>query len=343
MFEKAIFKLTSWYLIIIMAISIFFSILVYFSLSFHLNHTYKKAELFFQDQEDLNILNAPLNPPPLQPKLKPRQLLNQDLALAKKSLRLNLIVLNGLILFFSSIASYFLAKKTIDPIAQTILKQKDFIANASHELKTPLTALKTSIEVALKDKKNDKSALKKILKENLNDIDNLNNLTQNLLTLSSFYSNGNLKLEKIDLKKLIEKATKKISPLAKKKNIAIKNNLQKVSTQADYNKLEQLILIFLDNAVKFTKKGSITVTLTKKTNKAQIKITDTGVGIDKKDIPHIFDRFYKIDKSRSSQNENGFGLGLSIAKEIINKHQGSINLSSKKGSGTTFTITLPIK
>jgi signal transduction histidine kinase len=165
------------------------------------------------------------------------------------------------------------------------------------------------------------------------------------LSLARYDQNGqNLKFEEIDLSEIVERSVEKIKPLADQKNIKISLKLDEVVVSGDKNSLERMITIFLDNAVKYTdKNGKIKVKIKRSKNKAVIKISDNGRGIPEENLPYIFDRFYRVDDSRCKDDVCGYGLGLSVAKKIIDLHQGKIEVESQLGEGTAFAITLPSK
>lgn len=373
MFKSARLKLTGWYLLIIMLISLSFSMVIYVGLTRELERGFRWAEIRFRAKElDIPLPRRwPLQPENLDPRLResrPRFFLVEDLEEAKKRLVLNLLMVNGVILSISALAGYFLAGKTLQPIEKTMEEQKRFVADASHELRTPLTALKTSMEVALKDKKMSLSEAKNVIRSGLADIDSLKSLSDNLLSLAHYQSNGqNLIFREVDVAGVVKNACQKISPLAKEKSIDLKVEVENQIIQANKESLEEMMLIFLDNAVKYTpSKGKVAVAGKADKKYLSIKVKDTGIGIAPEDIPHIFDRFYRVDQSRSKRylrggrlnppagGENhdssdggevigGFGLGLSLAKRIIEIHKGSVEVISEVSRGTTFTIKLPLK
>jgi len=342
LFQSARIKLTAWYLTIIMLISLSFSLIIYTSFNRELKRSFRQVEMRFR-AEELGL--------PAFPRQRPRngqeisQQLIEDLQNTKKRVALNLLIINGAILAVSATAGWFLAGKTLQPIEKAMAEQKRFVADASHELRTPLTALKTSIEVALRDKKISLKKAKKILKSSLKDIDELKSLTNNLLSLTFYQSGNNTPLfQPINIREIIKTAQEKISPLAKKKKIKLTIKSKKQIIEADKQSLEKMLIIFLDNALKYTPRdGKIWLTTKSNKKKLIIKIKDNGIGIAKKDLPFIFDRFYRVDQSRSKLNVPGFGLGLSLAKKIINLHQGSVKTTSLLNKGTTFTIKLPLK
>ncbi len=350
MFKSARLKLTGWYLFIIMFISLSFSIAIYRGMVGELERGFRRAELRFRAEEfDVPLPQTfPEQPEDLPLRLKeiaPRFFLVEDLEAARKRLLLNLLMINSGVLVVSALAGYFLAGKTLRPIEKAMEEQKRFVADASHELLTPLTALKTSMEVALRDKKLSLKESKKVIKSNLEDIDGLQSLSNNLLSLAHYQNNGqNLSFKKVDATKLIKKVCRKVLPLAKKKKIKIEVNVRKQTIWANEESFEEMMLIFLDNAIKYTpKNGKITIETKVNKKSLLIKIKDTGLGIAKEDLPHIFDRFYRVDQSRSKSKAFGFGLGLSLARKIIEIHQGTVAVSSVLKKGTTFTIKFPLK
>lgn len=339
MFHSARLKLTGWYLLIIMLISLAFSGAIYTVISRELERGFRRAEVHFRFGDDFVF-----PPPPFDSSGQMNTFLIEELATARHHLVFNLLLANGAILIFSGAAGYFLAGRTLKPIETALEEQRRFVADASHELRTPLTALRTSIEVGLREKKITDNEARSVLKGSLEDISDLESLANGLLCLSRYQQNGvNLVSQPVDIKKVVDNAVRKIIPLAKKKKINLKLEVDSLVFFADASSLEEMLLIFLDNAVKYTPTGG-QVAVETKTNKNSltIEIRDTGMGIAETEIPHIFDRFYRADQSRSKENVPGFGLGLSLAKKIIEIHQGSAKVDSKLGQGTTFTIKLPL-
>ena len=334
MFHSAHIKLTAWYLAIIMAISLSFSAVFFRGVTLEFQRRLNTIESRFNQERPLGWrMMGPVH-----------EFFIDDLREAKTRVLFILLYTNGVIFVMSGIAGYFLAGRTLAPIENAMEEQKRFIADASHELKTPLTALQTSTEVALRDKKLSLKDAKNALKGNLEDLESLKRLSSDLLSLTSFQQNGNrLSLNKIDVGKVVDSAYKKIEPLAKKKNITINLKIQSLKLKANFESIEKLLTILLDNAVKYTEKGgSISLSLRKTSKNAVIEVNDTGIGISKKDLPHIFDRFFRAEASRTKGPADGYGLGLSIAKQIVKLHNGSINVKSTPDKGSTFTVKLPL-
>lgn len=335
MFHSARIKLTLWYLLIIMTISLSFSAFIYRGVSREFQRRLNVIERRFQVESPPRgwRMHGPVH-----------DYFIADLEQARTRVLVILFYANGAILVLSSAAGYFLAGKTLSPIEKAMEEQKRFVADASHELRTPLTALKTEMEVALRDEKLSLKEAKKVLKSNLEDIDSLKSLASNLLSLAHYQNNGRkLVSQDIDVAEVVRKAYRKILPVAKEKSIKIEIKTKKQIIPADKESLEKMLLIFLDNAVKYTpRNGKVTVSTKTDKRYLYLAIKDTGSGIAQKDIPRIFDRFYRIDQSRSKQKVEGFGLGLSLAKRIIKLHKGSVKVESNLGEETTFTIKFPL-
>ncbi len=179
----------------------------------------------------------------------------------------------------------------------------------------------------------------------MEEVNNLQYLSDNLIKLTNpEKSNSNMVFEDMELTEILEEAQKKVANLAKQKNIKIINHLKKAIISGDRQSLTELFVIILDNAIKYSPKNTaVTINSAFLDNHIVIHIKDEGPGIDKKDLPHLFDRFYRADISRTSKEVHGYGLGLSIARQIVNKHHGQIKVASEVGKGSVFSIQLPVK
>ncbi|MCL5795586.1 MAG: HAMP domain-containing histidine kinase [Patescibacteria group bacterium] len=263
---------------------------------------------------------------------------------SKSHLITNLVYFNILILILSSVTSYFWARKTMKPIEEAMLAQNPFTADASHELRTPLTAMKSEIEVNLRDKKLNLNTAKKLLASNLEEISKLESLSNALLKLARYEERPKTQFSKISLSDVVAEAYEKLEKIATHKSIKFKNNLQNIYVIGDRESLVELFIIFIDNAIKYSPKSAIVnIDIVKEGSWVIIKIKDRGIGIKSSDLPYIFNRFYRADSSRSKEKIQGYGLGLSIAKQIVDLHNGTIGVFSKPGKGTEFRIKIPIK
>ncbi len=335
MFESARFKLTGWYLLIIMLISIAFSVAIYGVLSNELTRVERVQRLRRERLLPLGLQPNIFRQPVIDP-----ELINES----KNRLRSILILINLGILATSGILGYFLAGRTLKPIKKMVDEQSRFITDASHELRTPLTSLKSEIEVNLRDKNLNLPNAKKLLMSNLEEVNNLQYLSDNLIKLAQYQKNNGNIFEEVDLLEILEEAVKKVINLAKNKKIIVKNNIRNIKLLGDKQSLIELFVILLDNAIKYSPQGkNVIVTSEKIDGYILIKVKDQGVGISKEDIAHIFDRFYRSDKSRTKEGISGYGLGLSIAKQIIDEHKGLIKVESEINKGSIFSIQLPVK
>lgn len=329
MFHSAALKLTLWYLAIIMAISLIFSGLLYRVSSIELDRNVNRQIGYFSnflgphDSDNYNRLR--------------QNQLNED----RDRLRANLFVFNLLVLAAGGAASYWLARRTLEPIEQALDAQSRFTADASHELRTPLTAIQTENEVALRDPGLSKAQAKSLLKSNLEEIAKLKALAEGLLHLAS--GQGQVyDFKKLELGDAIKAAVEPMSATAAKKNISVKTDLKPVTLNGDFTSLSELFSIFLDNAIKYSPPNTaINIASQTHGKEVLVKITDQGQGITPQEMPHIFERFYRNDASRTKNEAGGYGLGLAIAKQIAQNHGGHIEVTSTPNKGSTFTIQLP--
>ena len=250
------------------------------------------------------------------------------------------IFINSGILATSALAGYFLAGKTLRPIKVMLDDQNRFVADASHELRTPLTAMKTEIEVALRNQKLLLPEARKLLASNLEEVAKMQNLSNYLLSLNRNQHNHTRK-ENLNLTELARQTVTKLQPLAKKEQITFLTKLAEVETVGDKESLAELLTILIENAIKYSRPGGkIKINLTKVRNHLKFSVQDFGVGIKKEDQANIFKRFFRSDSSRTKTAADGYGLGLSIAKDIVSLHHGKIEVKSIPNSGTTFIVVI---
>ena len=219
-----------------------------------------------------------------------------------------------------------------------------FVSNASHELKTPLSTMKILIETILYQDPIDPGMAREFLSDVNKEIDRLNRIVSDLLTLVNIDSGGmKLSISAIDLHELLLEQVKRLAPLARENGIELECSAKEaLEAPGDAVKLQQVIYNVIDNAIKYTPRGGfVQASLVRSGKRAIIRVTDTGIGIPAADLPHVFDRFYRVDKARSRAT-GGTGLGLSIVKQIVMLHGGTITATSEEGKGSTFTIDLPL-
>lgn len=220
---------------------------------------------------------------------------------------------------------------------------KQFTSDASHELRTPLAILKGETEVALKNCSS-MQGFRGVLKSNLEEIERMSQIVNNLLTIAKTDINIEPEFEDIRLHEIINEKFRQTRHIADEKEIELKLlKNEEIIVKGDPLQIRQLILNLIENAIKYThEKGSVAISLEKYEGNALIKVSDTGVGIAKEDMPHIFDRFYRVDKGRA-RTEGGTGLGLSICRQIAASHGGRIEVESEVGKGSTFMVYIPMK
>ena len=336
MFRSAYLSLTAWYLGIILLLSLSFSVAIY----------RVSANQFDQNlRRQTNVLRTnPIFSNGMMPDFTQLDQLRADQnEQSKTEVIFDLIYFNIVVLILGGGASYLLARRTLEPIEEAHDAQRRFTADASHELRTPLTAMKTELEVAIRDPKLSLAESKELLNSNLEEVERLITLSSSLLTLTG--QRGKLapdQLQDCPLPEIAEKAVAAVQSLAKRREIAIAADVATGSIRGDLWSLTELTTILLDNAIKYSPNNTtVTLTLALEEHGANIVVADQGQGIKSSDLPHIFERFYRADTSRTNSRIEGYGLGLSIAKKIADLHRAKIEVRSTLGKGSRFTVSIP--
>lgn len=269
-----------------------------------------------------------------------RELSDQQSVLSQ--LTVGLLSLGMLSMLLVGMASWWLAGRALRPSQQAWERQQRFIASASHELRTPLTLMRASAEVALRDVPAANSDQRMLLHDILDESDHMRRLVDDLLTLSRLDS-GNLPLTStaVDLQPLLSQIQRQLARLGDERGVRIELEPVSGHVQADTERLRQVLLILLDNALRHTPAGGkITISAIQQGSMWQLGVHDTGTGIAAEDLPHIFERFYRADAARGRDTGNA-GLGLSIAQGLITLMGGQIRAQSSPGAGTSISIILP--
>lgn len=239
--------------------------------------------------------------------------------------------------------SRFFANRSIEPIKEAFNKQKSFIADASHELKTPLAVINTNVDVLLSNGDDNISNQSKWLHYIKSEVERMTKLTNDLLYLTQMdYSDIRMIFTDFNISETAENVVLTMEAVIFEHNISINYDIEpNLNLHGNSEQLQQVIMILLDNALKYTNVGGeVNMTLKKHHNSILLTISNTGEGIPEDHIKRIFDRFYRIDKSRARKS-GGYGLGLSIAKAIVEQHGGKISVNSILNKHTTFTVELP--
>ena len=336
MFQSATLKLTAWYLAILMAISLTFSIVIY-----QLN--YQEVSYRLENLQH-NIMNEFTAPSLFSTYFKnyqdgPNTLLFNEARQASSQMILSLIYINLVVLVAGGLGSYLLARRTLRPIEEAHEAQSRFTSDASHELRTPLAAMKAELEVNLRDPNLEMEEARELLISNLEEVNKLIDLSEMLLHLSRLV-HDKLEVEKIDVPVILEELIKRYSDDEKRFKVSGRKKALITGNEAAIN---ELMAILIDNAIKYSPADSpIYVKISQKRGQLAIAIKNKGPKIPEEKIPKLFDRFYRADESRTSGAKKGYGLGLSIAKKIVDLHHGEITVDSSDDA-TTFTAYLPFK
>jgi len=333
MFNTARIKLTAWYILILMSVSIAFSVVIYRGMVMEVDRFSRLQRVRLERRfDEFGIPHPPLVDDEVVQEIK-------------QHIIFVLLGINGGILIIFGGLAYLLAGRTLSPIQEMIEEQNRFVSDASHELKTPITAMKSSLEVYVRDPKLTLIEAKQVLKDNIEEVNRLQALSESLLSLSE---NGShhalLQFTQLRLKDIVVKAFNRVKHAVDKKKIKVHIvSLPDNKIKGNEEKLTEIFSILLDNAIKYSTKETTISISGKLINKGiEIKIIDKGIGIEEKDLPHIFDRFYRSDLARSKSDIGGYGLGLSIAKKIVELHKGSIHIESVVNLGTTAIVWLPL-
>lgn len=253
-----------------------------------------------------------------------------------------LAALGVIALIVAAAIGYVLSGGAMKPVREAYERQRQFAADASHELRTPLAVVLASADLLRSDTSITSPFLRQVIEDVRDEVKKMTKLVGDLLTVARTDGKANqIKPMRMDLVAAAQQTVRIMRPFAEKKDIIIEEVLPKhADIYADEQKIRQLILILVDNAVKYTPEhGRISVQIAADKGWFHLSVADTGIGILPEHQERIFDRFYRVDKARS-RRMGGNGLGLAIAREIVQAHDGTISLSSEIGKGTTFLVRL---
>lgn len=234
---------------------------------------------------------------------------------------------------------------TLNDLKKSESMRREFVANVSHELRTPITSIRSYAETLYDDEDMPKDTEKEFLGVIVNESDRMTNLVSDLLTLSRFDAGSyQFHFDTFSPDRSVKDIYTAMALEAKKRNqnLTIEiDDLPRIS--GDKSRIEQVLINMVSNAIKYTPNGgNIAITAGSSDDEIWISVKDNGIGIPEEDVPKVFDRFYRVDKARSRES-GGTGLGLSIANEIVNRHNGKLELSSKPGEGTEIIMRLPVE
>ena len=315
-FETARLRLTGFYILVIAIILTVFSLFLFYSLSSNIKDN-------------------------LETDIAANQVQQQKISDAVDHLQLNIFGIDLVVVLLTASLGYILAGKTLKPIKFALDAQTQFTADASHEFRTPLAIIKYNGDVVLKDPHLTITDAREAIQSSVEEAEHMSTIVERLLMLARNENGWNdLDMAEVDLKNIVENVAHKMSALARKKNLSLKiTRLEAAKVKGDINTLNEMVLNILQNSVDYTPDGGgVTVELYQKDRHARLIIADSGIGIAAKDLPHIFERFYKSDQARTLKQ--GGGLGLSIVQDIVRKHNGTIEVKSEPGKGTRVLVSL---
>ena len=323
-FKGAVIRLTAYYTLGVFCILFVFSVAVYNLFSQSVERELGIEHGSDEYQEMLELRNEPL------------------LHEVTENLFDILVVSDIVLLFMTLIVSYMLARKTLAPLAESYQRQRQFVADAAHELRTPLSVLKAGGEVLLHG---ERSTLqyRQFITESQDEINRLITLSNDLLFLVRHAEGRVRTTTSFSLSDVCATQCERLVAYATQKGVTMSHQVDAgVILVGNHDDMMRLVLNVLKNAVDYnTEGGTVTLSLKKTHNEAVLRITDTGIGIAPEDIPHIFERFFKADVARTQSPAIGSGLGLAIVKEIADAHGGTLRVTSIKSEGTTIELRVP--
>ncbi len=338
-FYSARLKLTVFYL----AILLLFSLALTFGIRAMALHEYdrsNRAQLgevyslqknFFDNSIETFVLPQPRN--------QFEDLQHDQNDLVRDHLNKDILIFNICALIVGGVLSYWYAGRTLKPIIEAHDAQKRFASDASHELRTPLANMKVENEVFLRQKIFTEPEARELITSNLEEVQRLESLADNLLHLTQ-YEQANLRLGSVPIRTVVDNALSNAAKELESRGIKVEKKLAPAHVLGDRESLERLLVIVIDNAVKYgPQKGTVFLSGAKISNHYVLKVRDEGPGIAAADLPHIFDRLYRGDKARTSKAE-GYGLGLALAKQIASANHATITAANAKPKGAEFALEL---
>jgi two-component system sensor histidine kinase CiaH len=333
MFASATLKLTVWYLVILVAICLIFSFIIFELSTSEISNRLERLQIRVEGSSETLTLPGPVTLTDLRV---------DQTEEARASIFVGLVYMNLSVIALGGAGSFFLAKRTLRPIEEAHEAQSRFTSDASHELRTPLAIMKSEIQVAMRDSDMTDHDFRELLLSNLEEVDKLSELSQSLLQMSRLEDGDLKRSDRIDIGDTVHNAAKSLKIPTKR--LVFTPPDRPIVVDGNEATLNDLLRILLDNAVKYSPPMTpITVTLDSNGRNCRLVVTNLGKGISQNDLTRVFDRFYRSEKSRTSSGHTpgGYGLGLALAKKIVALHDGSISASSTPGTSTNFTVTLP--
>lgn len=341
MFHSARLKLTGFYLAILLCftLSCTFGVRLLAEREINRENNVQRQTVGMLEQHAWGVATQFLVP--IQPRNDFAAVQQDQDNLVRQHLNIDLLELNLIALVVGGILCYWYAGRTLRPIQEAHEAQRRFAADASHELRTPLANMQMENEVFLRQKSFSESEAREQIASNLEEVQRLESLATNLLALTQ-YEQAQLKRSAISIKKTLEMTLTHSAKAMESKHVTVEQTVADAKVIAHGESLEQLLTIVIDNAIKYgPKKGKIHITGKRIGGEYALSIRDDGPGIAASDMPYIFNRLYRGDKARTTKAE-GYGLGLSLAKQIAIANRATIAVSNAKEGGAVFTIGLEL-
>ena len=267
----------------------------------------------------------------------------EDTAQQKQQLFYSLLLIPALLLLLFALVALPLSRQLTKPVQNAWDAQRNFIADASHELKTPLTVILANLSILQKNRQKTIEDCDGWLESTQEEAKQMRKLVEEMLLLARTEDEQpTTAFSEVNLSELLEKTIMTVEPMAFESGVTLSSDIEENIT-ATYSEthIRQMMMILLDNAIKYAgDEKKVTVTLAKKQDRCELRVNNTGTPIPPDSLPHLFDRFYRGDATRAT---NGFGLGLSIAKRVVEMHKGTVRVFSNESDGTTFVVKIPVK
>ncbi len=335
-FRSARLTLTLFYLATLVGFSLSLTVGIRMLTEYEINRAYMAQRGEFQElsRNGLDLLIA--NPERVFSKAQ-----DYHANIARQNLNRELVVLNVLALIVGGLVSYWFAGRTLRPIARAHEAQARFVADASHELRTPLANIRAENEVFLRQKDFTDDETRELVQSNLEEVQRLENLSRDLLALTQ-YGQTELPVTAVAVKALVKEAVAHTGKVLESRSARVERQLQPSMVLVNQESLVRLLIILLDNAVKYGPDGGVIyIAGARHGSHYVMTVRDEGKGVAAKDLPHIFDRLYRGDPARAATT-SGYGLGLALAQEIIQANGGSIKAYNAPHGGAVFSVQMPM-
>jgi signal transduction histidine kinase len=342
MFRSARVKLTMFYLVILLGMSL----LLTFSFRLLAEHEYaRSSDAQYGALRHLLVRYPWDSQDPDYPSVKPEvafgNIQDSQQDAVRNKLNHDFVMINMVALIMGGMLSYWFAGRTLKPIEEAHETQARFAADASHELRTPLASMRVENEVFLRQKHFTEDEAREQIESNLEEVQRLEQLSTNLLALTQ-YEEAALQLEVTPAVPIIADAVTHMAPIAKARGVTLKQDVAAQAIRVHQDSVSQLLTILIDNAIKYgPEKGTVYIKGKRQGLQYVLQVIDEGPGIRDEDLPHIFERLYRGDKARSTK-AGGYGLGLALAKQIATANKATLQAHNNKKAGACFELRLDL-